>query len=153
RRDPRGARGRRYPQRGRRSRLRTLRHRPRLRRRFRTAEAARSPRAGETAERRPARRGPQADEGVRMIRSKPALVASLLAASVVGDRRARADDPSLQDLLNEPIITTASKSKEKGSTAPAISTILTAEDIRNYGIHSIDEAVDFLSLGAVTSNP
>lgn len=67
---------------------------------------------------------------------------------------ARADDGGgLEDLLNETIITTASQSAERGSTAPATSTILTAEDIRTYGIHSIAEAIDFLSLGAVTSDP
>jgi outer membrane receptor protein involved in Fe transport len=88
-----------------------------------------------------------------MTRTKVAPLAVILALTSAAPREVRADDASLQDLLNETIITTASKSTEKGSTAPAISTILTAEDIRHYGIHSIDEAVDFLSLGAVTSNP
>jgi outer membrane receptor protein involved in Fe transport len=81
------------------------------------------------------------------------FAAAVVAAMSTAQTTARAGDTSdLQDLLNETVITTASKSQEKGSTAPAISTILTAEDIRNYGIHSIDEAIDFLSLGTVTSN-
>jgi outer membrane receptor for ferrienterochelin and colicins len=66
--------------------------------------------------------------------------------------RAHAEGADLQSLLSENVITTASKSAETSSTAPATSTILTAEDIRTYGIHSIDEAIDFLSLGVVTSN-
>ena len=67
---------------------------------------------------------------------------------------ARADDTSdLQGLLNEPVVTTASKSAETATTAPATSTTITAEDLRKYGIHSLDEAIDFLSLGVVTSNP
>jgi outer membrane receptor protein involved in Fe transport len=81
--------------------------------------------------------------------------AAVAALSFVAMRPsvARADDTSdIQALLNETVITTASKSAERGSTAPATSTVLTAEDIRRYGIHSIDEAIDFLSLGMVTSN-
>src|SRR5260221_8824958 len=59
---------------------------------------------------------------------------------------------NMRTLLNETIITTASKSAERGSTAPATSTLLTAEDMRRFGIHSIAEAIDFLSLGMVTSS-
>jgi outer membrane cobalamin receptor len=85
---------------------------------------------------------------------KRAAIMSVLAVLAAPARHARADGGAdLEGLLNETIITTASKSAERGSTAPAISTILTAEDIRTYGIHSIDEAIDFLSLGAMTSNP
>ncbi|HMJ55885.1 MAG TPA: TonB-dependent receptor [Polyangiaceae bacterium] len=64
-----------------------------------------------------------------------------------------ADDTSdLQNLLSETVVVGASKSAEKGSTAPAVTTTLTADDMRRYGIRSIDEAIDFLSLGAATSN-
>jgi outer membrane receptor protein involved in Fe transport len=67
---------------------------------------------------------------------------------------ARADDVTdLEGLLDQSVVTTASKSAEVGTTAPAISTTITAEDMRRYGIHSLDEAIDFLSLGAVTSDP
>ncbi|HEY8073363.1 MAG TPA: TonB-dependent receptor plug domain-containing protein, partial [Labilithrix sp.] len=65
-----------------------------------------------------------------------------------------ADEPTdLEGLLDQNVVTTASKSAETGSTAPAISTTITAEDMRRYGIHSLDEAIDFLSLGVVTSSP
>jgi outer membrane receptor protein involved in Fe transport len=68
--------------------------------------------------------------------------------------RARADDASdVEGLLNETVVTTASKSSEIGTTAPATSTTITAEDLRRYGVHSLDEALDFLSLGVVTQNP
>jgi len=88
---------------------------------------------------------------MRRARLSP-LVFVLALASFIG-RTARADDTlDIQALLNETVITTASKSTERGSSAPATSTLLTAEDIRIYGIHSIDEALDFLSLGTVTSN-
>jgi outer membrane receptor for ferrienterochelin and colicins len=80
-------------------------------------------------------------------------VALTLFATAMRPSTARADDTSdIQALLNETVITTASKSAERGSTAPATSTLLTAEDMRRYGIHSIAEAIDFLSLGMVTSS-
>jgi outer membrane receptor protein involved in Fe transport len=66
---------------------------------------------------------------------------------------ARADDTSdLEGLLSETVVVSASRSAEVSSTAPAVTTTLTADDIRRYGIHSIDEAIDFLSLGAATSS-
>jgi outer membrane receptor for ferrienterochelin and colicins len=69
-------------------------------------------------------------------------------------RLARADDEAdIRKLLDEPVVTTASKSAEPGANAPATSTTLTADDMRTFGIHSIDEAIQFLSLGVATSNP
>ncbi len=82
------------------------------------------------------------------------LAAAALAASLTVALPAAADDASdLEGLLNETVVTTASKSAETGTTAPATSTTITAEDLRRYGIHSLDEAIDFLSLGVVTQNP
>ena len=67
---------------------------------------------------------------------------------------ARAEDTSdLEGLLDENIVTTASKSVETATTAPATSSILTAEDMRVYGIHSLAEAINFLGLGAITFDP
>jgi outer membrane receptor for ferrienterochelin and colicins len=91
-----------------------------------------------------------------MTRRAPALLAALClhVAALFAAVPARADDPTdLEGLLNEPVVTTASKSAETASTAPAISTTITAEDLRRYGMHSLDEAIDFLSLGVVTQNP
>jgi outer membrane receptor protein involved in Fe transport len=59
----------------------------------------------------------------------------------------------LRGLLEETVVTTASKTKETGSNAPATSTTLTADDMRRYGIRTVDEAINFLSLGAVAYNP
>jgi outer membrane receptor protein involved in Fe transport len=67
---------------------------------------------------------------------------------------ARADDSSeLDRLLEENIVTTASKAAETETTAPATSSTLTAEDIQRYGIHSLAEAINYLSLGAITFDP
>jgi outer membrane cobalamin receptor len=79
-----------------------------------------------------------------------ATSAALLAAST----SARAEDTSdLEGLLDENIVTTASKSVETATTAPATSSTLTAEDIRAYGIHSLAEAINYLGLGAITFDP
>jgi outer membrane cobalamin receptor len=77
-------------------------------------------------------------------------------SSLFASSGARAMDEAgsdVQALLDENIVTTASKSLETGTAAPATSTSITAEDLRRYGIHSLDEAIDFLSLGVVSGNP
>ena len=80
--------------------------------------------------------------------------AAALTAGLGVVRDARAEDTSdLESLLDEHVITTASKEAETSSVAPATTSILTSEDLRRYGIHSIDEALDFLSLGVVTADP
>ena len=77
---------------------------------------------------------------------------SLLAAAY--SHVARADDSSdLNALLAESIVSTPSKSSETTTTAPATSTVVTASDLQRWGIHSLDEAINYLALGMVTTNP
>jgi outer membrane cobalamin receptor len=77
-----------------------------------------------------------------------------LALLLAQPREARAESATeIEALLGETVITTASTSAEKASTAPATSVTLTAEDLRTYGIRTLAEAVQFLGLGLVTSNP
>src|SRR5262245_15809159 len=85
---------------------------------------------------------------------KKTLTAMLAAVPLLASIDARAEDTSdLEGLLEENVVTTASKSAETSSTAPATSTVITADDIRRYGIRSLNEAIDYLSLGAFTSDP
>jgi outer membrane cobalamin receptor len=87
-------------------------------------------------------------------RREAACTLALLALLVAAPARASDDSGAdVQALLDETIVTTASKSAETGTAAPATSTSITAEELRRYGIHSLDEAIDFLSLGVVTANP
>jgi outer membrane receptor for ferrienterochelin and colicins len=62
-------------------------------------------------------------------------------------------ESTLEALLDEPVVTTASQSAESASIAPAVSTTISAEDLRRYGIRSLDEAINYLSLGMITENP
>lgn len=88
-----------------------------------------------------------------MNRARVGAVAVLAAgAFVVGP--ARADDTGdLEALLDEPLVATASKTAEAISAAPAISTVITAEELRSYGIRSLDEAINYLSVGMVAETP
>lgn len=81
--------------------------------------------------------------------------ARLLALAVLlTSPRALADDTSdLQASLDEPVVTTASQSAKTANTAPATTTTVTAEDFARWNITSLDQALDFLGLGVVTSNP
>jgi outer membrane receptor for ferrienterochelin and colicins len=87
-------------------------------------------------------------------RTLPLARAASIAALLCASSAARADDTAdLEGLLDESVVTTASKAAETATTAPATATTITAEDIRRYGIHSIDEAINFLSLGMFATNP
>lgn len=78
-------------------------------------------------------------------------LALLVTSGAVG---ARADETSdLERLLSESIVSTPSHNQETATTAPAISSTVTAEDLRRHGVRSLDEAINFLALGVVTSSP
>jgi outer membrane receptor protein involved in Fe transport len=85
----------------------------------------------------------------------PRTWASLSWCAVIASALpARADDTAdIQSILNEQVITTASTTAERASAAPALSTTITAEDLQLYGIRTLAEAINFLSLGVVTSDP
>lgn len=77
--------------------------------------------------------------------------------ALIGSGVARADGEEdlseLRGLVDEPILTTASQSLESASAAPATSTSISADDLRRFGIRSLDEAINYLALGMVTQNP
>ena len=80
-------------------------------------------------------------------------MATLAIVALSGERAAFADDLSgLEGMLNQGIVSSASKQSEGASSAPALSVVLTAEDLRRYGIRTLGEALDFLSVAVTTSD-
>lgn len=82
----------------------------------------------------------------RSVRLTALAVGVLLATS----SRARAQEPStgeLEGLLNESVVSTASKAAETASVAPGTSIVLTAEELRVFGVTKISEALRYLPLG------
>lgn len=83
-----------------------------------------------------------------------ALGLGLFASGLATATPASADEPTdLEQMLAEPVVQTASKSAEDEAAAPATTSSISAEDLRRYGIHSLDEAINYLSLGMITQNP
>jgi outer membrane receptor for ferrienterochelin and colicins len=54
---------------------------------------------------------------------------------------------ALEAILDQPVVTTASRAAERVQTAPSAMFTITAEDIRAFGMRSIDEALDYLGVG------
>jgi outer membrane receptor for ferrienterochelin and colicins len=83
------------------------------------------------------------------------LALLLCYANVV---RAQATPPGeeelghLEALLGESVVTTASRSAELASTAPSTVYTITAEELRTFGIRTIDEALSYLGLGVYMSS-
>lgn len=87
-------------------------------------------------------------------RTPRAVAVLALLCGIAGAGPALADDSSdLNALLTEAIVSTPSKNSETASTAPATSSVITASDLKRWGIHSLDEAINYLALGMVTTNP
>src|SRR5690242_14690607 len=76
-----------------------------------------------------------------------------LLAFVTGRAAIAQDTSELEGMLEESVISGASKSAETARTAPATTTTITAEQLRQHGIRSVDQAINFLSLGMITESP
>lgn len=57
------------------------------------------------------------------------------------------DTSELEGLLDESVVSSASKKPEATSAAPATSVSISADELRRHGIRSIDEAINYLALG------
>jgi len=53
----------------------------------------------------------------------------------------------LEALLGESVVTTASRNAERTSTAPSTVYAITADELRSFGIRTIDEALSYLGIG------
>lgn len=63
------------------------------------------------------------------------------------------DDEALAELLDEHIVSGASKTGERAKDAPATTSVITSEEMTRYGIRSLAEAIDFLGMGLITQDP
>lgn len=60
------------------------------------------------------------------------------------------EDPDLAALLEERVVTTASRSAERASAAPSTVYTITQADLQRYGMRALDEALSFLGIGVYT---
>ncbi|MDB4945374.1 MAG: hypothetical protein JWP97_4908 [Labilithrix sp.] len=79
-------------------------------------------------------------------------VLALLVSVAASERAARADD-DLEAMLAQNVVTTASQTAETTATAPATTSVITAEEIREHGIRTVNEAMNYLSLGFFATSP
>ena len=89
------------------------------------------------------------------------LGCALLAGGTPGRAQAQADSAAadgapalgdLESLLSEEVVTTASRSAERASTAPATVSIIDGATLRRYGMRSVHEALGFLGLGSFVAD-
>ncbi len=88
-----------------------------------------------------------------MMRAIPqTLVAAWLAGAVVllVVPTAWADDAELEALLEESVVTGASKTAETASDAPGSTRVITGDQLRRHGLTSLDEAINYLGGGLIT---
>lgn len=86
--------------------------------------------------------------GLLVAGAGAALAAPPAEASGAGQ-----DTADLEALLGESVVTTASRSAERASAAPATVFNITAEEIQQTGMRTVDEALEFLGLGIFVSRP
>ncbi|MBK9001233.1 MAG: TonB-dependent receptor [Myxococcales bacterium] len=78
------------------------------------------------------------------------LILCLVAPSLAHAQASDEDTAELEGLLDESVVSSASKSAETTSTAPATSVSISAEELRRHGIRTVDEAINYLAMGMVT---
>jgi len=70
---------------------------------------------------------------------------------LLGPGQATAEDASaLLEVLEENVVSGASRSSESASQAPAYSSVITGQQLRQLGLRRLDEALNFLSAGMFT---
>ncbi len=80
--------------------------------------------------------------------SSRARLLSLILASSAFTSNVRAEDMAgILEVLEENVVSGASRSAESASEAPAMSSTVTGEQLRRFGIHRLGDALNFLGLG------
>jgi outer membrane receptor for ferrienterochelin and colicins len=81
-----------------------------------------------------------------------AALAGLLVSTFAVPARAE-DGEDIEALLDESVVSGASKSAESASDAPATVVTLSGADMNRFGMRTLAEAINFLGMGLVTQDP
>lgn len=85
-----------------------------------------------------------------MSRPVAAIVGAILLTWV---HPARAESTAdVEAILQDPVVTTPSSSASGASVAPGTSTSVSSEELRAHGIRTLDEAINYLTLGMMTGH-
>ena len=79
-----------------------------------------------------------------------AASAALFALFVLPTFPSAQEVSDLAGLLNEPVVSTASKAAETADLAPASATVITSEDLKRYAFTTLSDAINFLGVGMLT---
>ena len=86
-----------------------------------------------------------------MRRSKNVTRALVVLGLLGVGRGASADDTGeIESLLDQSVVTTATRTSQAASVAPGLITVVTSDDMRRYGMHTLAEALGFLAHGVIT---
>jgi iron complex outermembrane receptor protein len=114
------------------------------------AEPAKGAEAAQAAE--PA--SPPAEPAVDAAPAAPAAAAAPSEApAATTSTEGPSDSLDLEALLDSNVVSGASRTAEKADDAPATTTTVTSDDLRRYGIRTLGEALNFLSLGMFSQDP
>jgi outer membrane receptor protein involved in Fe transport len=89
---------------------------------------------------------------VRPAESAPNTAVVPAAANLSPLPEEEPDVGGLEALLDESVVTTASRSAERASTAPSTVYTITADELHTFGMRSIDEALSYLGLGVYSAS-
>lgn len=80
------------------------------------------------------------------------LVAWVLAAGVAS-AQAQTNVDDLEGLLDVKVVSGTSRAQERTEDAPATVTVVTADELRRFGMKSLSEVINFLSVSMVSQDP
>lgn len=78
---------------------------------------------------------------------------SFLIASTSSGAEPEPGVDELEGLLDVKVVSAASRTQERSDDAPATITVVTADDLRRFGLRSLHEAINFFSLGMTAQDP
>jgi outer membrane receptor for ferrienterochelin and colicins len=87
-----------------------------------------------------------------MNATRTMLSLALLAATCVSSVAVSQEADDLASLLDTKVVSSASRTAERAGDAPAIVTTVTADELKRYGLRTVADAINFLSVGMFTQD-